>query len=78
MQAMDGDEQVQHVTTTNTSISGPIRKLPRLHFSFNPIYLSLYLLFLIVLNVLVPCLLFYLLENGVYILVCRRCNQVSS
>lgn len=76
----DADGPAQHITT-NTIIDsqaqagGPINRnsgvsdadtLPRLHFSFNWIYLFLYIVFLLLLNVLMPCLLFYLLQKGVF------------
>ena len=53
----------QHTTTT-TSVADSGITLPRLHFSFNWIYLFGYIVFLLILNLLVPCLIFYLLRNG--------------
>ena len=38
--------------------------LPRLHFRFRWFFLVTYLLFLLILNVLIPCLLFYILREG--------------
>jgi len=59
----DPDGSAQHITT---NYAGDLTQLPLLHFSFNWIYLFLYLVFLVILNVLVPCLIFYLLQNGVF------------
>jgi hypothetical protein len=62
--------------TTNISVSNSGRKmkarepdvdtdvLPRLHFHFRWFFLFSYILFLLVLNVLIPCLLFYILLEG--------------
>jgi hypothetical protein len=38
--------------------------LPPLHFRFKPIHPILYILFLLALNLLIPCLLFYLLSKS--------------
>jgi len=48
---------VNSANTTNANASGP----PRLHFTFKPKNPLLYLVFLVVCNVLLPCLLYYLL-----------------
>lgn len=38
--------------------------LPRLHFQFRWFFLVTYIIFLLILNVLIPCLLFYILREG--------------
>lgn len=59
----------QHVTINTSPINRnpesdvDTDSLPRLHFAFNWIYLFLYIAFLLILNVLLPCLLFYLLQK---------------
>ncbi|KIK70102.1 hypothetical protein GYMLUDRAFT_236531 [Collybiopsis luxurians FD-317 M1] len=43
--------------------SDQLLTLPDLQFSYNKIYVALYIVFLIICNVLIPCLLFYLLQT---------------
>jgi len=65
------DTAKQHTTTTSaTSTNGTIANtdidsetLPALHFSFKWRPIIIYISFLLICNVLIPCLLFYLLQN---------------
>jgi len=43
--------------------SNDVLTLPDLHFSYNKIYVAAYISFLIFCNVLIPCLLYYLLQT---------------
>jgi hypothetical protein len=47
----------------NNDYDDEILTLPDLQFSYSKFYLALYIAFLIICNVLIPCLVFYLLQN---------------